>query len=166
MYSKKRLPCKEIWETLSQKNVRVLNWYLKVYFTIYLDRLHLLKTHTKKPRNKSKGADSWKSLVKIPYGKWVKHFGVIAMLYHILYHSILYTYKGHLSSHIYYIIIFGSMEFLFFPSNNACLLLNKHRSAADLTQYLFQYLGRPLANSVKHLTAERKVVGSILLRPD
>ncbi|CAH3155766.1 unnamed protein product, partial [Porites lobata] len=29
----------------------------------------------------------------------------------------------------------------FFSSNNACLPLNKHRSPADLTQYLFQYLG-------------------------
>ncbi|CAH3156121.1 unnamed protein product, partial [Porites evermanni] len=36
---------------------------------------------------------------------------------------------------------------IFFFSNNVSLPLNAHRSPADPTQYLFQYLGRPLANS-------------------
>ena len=94
----------------------------------------------------------------------VKHFGVI-LLHYITFCAALYftTCKRHLSSLIYHVWQHGIG---FFFSNNACLPLNKHRSPADLTQYLFQYLRMPLVNSVKHLNAFWEVVGSILLRPD
>ena len=80
------------------------------------------------------------------YCKQVKHFGVILLCY-ITFCTALYftTYKGHISSHIYY--IWQHEIPFFFSSNNACFpLINAHRSPADLT----------------HLTAERKAARSIL----
>ena len=61
-----------------------------------------------------------------------KHFGVIAILKLSTFCTTLYstTYKGRLSSHIYY----NWHEILFSPITHA---VNAHRSPADLTQYLF-----------------------------
>ena len=64
---------------------------LKVYFTIQLYiRNGYISLEHKKMSNISKDANSFiKALVEIQYRKQVKHFGVIAILHHILYHSIL-----------------------------------------------------------------------------
>ena len=99
-----------------QKNVSLPNWYFQVY-------LHLFRTHREKMSNISKVAQIWKSLLEIPYGKWVKHFCGIT-IYYITFCTTLYftTYERIPLEETYpaLFITIGSMEFGFF-SNNACL---------------------------------------------
>ena len=87
----------------------------------------------------------------------------MALFCYTLPHSVpLYTLPHIKDTYPALFIMFGSMEFVLFPPiTHACLPLNAHRSPAGLTQYLFQYLGRSLVNSVGHLAAEGRGFDSL-----